>query len=100
MTVSIKQHFSHAPSQEAIEFKRISDAILADLTILRNEVVLVGTTVADYKAKYDAHTHTQEDGDGAQSSIPDTTAGGVAAATAASVFVDSTTAIAALNLVS
>jgi len=39
MTVSIKNHFSHATSQEAIEFKRIMDATLADLAALRASIV-------------------------------------------------------------
>lgn len=98
-SVSIKKEFNYATAQEQIEARRVMGAVLADLTALRAEVVLIGTTLADYKAKYDAHTHTQEDGDSAQTSIPDTTAGGVAAATAASVFTDSSTAIAELTLV-
>jgi len=103
MTVSIKQHFTHAPSQEAIEFKRIQDAVLADLTLLRAEVVLIGTTAANYKTIYDAHTHKLpatpiED---ENTSAPDTTAAtGSKAPGTASAFTDSTTAIAALNLVS
>lgn len=98
MTVSIKHHFTHAENMEQIEFKRIATSILADLTLLRDEVVLVGTTLADYKAIYDAHTHAQEDGDNAQSSLPDTTAGGVAAG-AASAFTDDSTAIGELDLI-
>ena len=46
MSVSIKKHFSHAPSQEAIEFKRVMDAVLADLTAVR-------TSVTDLTAKMD-----------------------------------------------
>ena len=34
MSVSIKQHFSHAPSQEAIEFKRVLQAVRDELTAL------------------------------------------------------------------
>jgi hypothetical protein len=39
MTVSIKQHFSHAPTQEAIEFKRVMTAVLADSAALRAAIV-------------------------------------------------------------
>lgn len=35
MTVSIKQHFTHAPSQESIEFKRVLGACQADLAAIR-----------------------------------------------------------------
>lgn len=47
MTVSIKQHFSHAPTQEAIEFKRVMTAVLADSTALR-------TAITTLTAKMDA----------------------------------------------
>lgn len=47
MSVSIKKHFSHAPSQEQIEFKRVLGAVLADLTAVR-------TSVTDLTAKMDA----------------------------------------------
>ena len=100
MTVSIKTHFSHAPSQESIEFKRVMDATLADMTVLRDEVVLVGTTLANYKTEFDAHTHTQTNGDGVNTSIPDDTAGGIATAGNDVVFTDSSTAVAALTLIS
>jgi len=43
MSVSIKKHFSHAPSQEAIEFKRVMDAVLADLT---SQKVVIDAMVA------------------------------------------------------
>ena len=39
MSVSIKQHFSHAPTQEAIEFKRVMSAVLADSAALRASIV-------------------------------------------------------------
>ena len=47
MTVSIKQHFSHAPTQEAIEFKRVMSAVLADMTAMR-------TAITTLTAKMDA----------------------------------------------
>lgn len=47
MTVSIKQHFKHAPAQESIESKRIMNAVLADMTAVR-------TAVTDLTAKMDA----------------------------------------------
>jgi len=87
MTVSIKQHFSHAPTQEAIEFKRIMTAVLTDLTAMK-------TTLADYKAIYDAHVHTA-DGNAALTSIPDSGTP-VGTPSAASVFTNSSTS----NLVS
>lgn len=39
MSVSIKKHFSHAPSQEQIEFKRVSNAILADMTAMHAAIL-------------------------------------------------------------
>ena len=49
MSVSIKQHFTHAPSQEAIEFKRVLDAVLADSTALRTAfVALTAKMDADF----------------------------------------------------
>jgi hypothetical protein len=87
MTVSIKQHFKHHPVQEEIELKRVVTAILADLTAMQ-------TTMADYKAIYDAHVHTA-DGNAALTSIPDSGTP-VGTPSAASVFTDSTTS---LNLI-
>jgi len=68
MTVSIKKHFSHAPAQEQIEFKRVMDAVLADLTSqkvvidamvalsteLRTDMGTVATFQAALTAKLDA----------------------------------------------
>ena len=82
MSVSIKQHFSHAPTQEAIEFKRVMNAVLADLTAVK-------TTLADYKAIYDAHVHTA-DGNAALTSIPDSGTP-VGTPSAASTFTNSST---------
>lgn len=49
MSVSIKQHFTHAPSQEAIEFKRVLSAVLADSTALRTAfVALTAKMDADF----------------------------------------------------
>lgn len=39
MTVSIKQHFKHAPTQESIEFKRVMDAVLADISAVRTGLI-------------------------------------------------------------
>ena len=82
MSVSIKQHFSHAPTQEAIEFKRVMNAVLADITAIK-------TSLADYKAIYDAHVHTA-DGNAALTSIPDSGTP-VGTPSAASVFTNSST---------
>ena len=61
MSVSIKQHFSHAPVQEAIEFKRVMSAVLADSTALRAAIVGItakldadaGITDTNYAATWD-----------------------------------------------
>ncbi len=87
MTVSIKQHLTHLPSQESIEFKRILTAILTDLTAVK-------TTVANYKLLYDAHVHTS-DGNASRTSKPDT-GSATGSPSAASAFTDSSSA----NLVS
>lgn len=60
----------------------------ADHATARTELIAIGATLADYKTQFDAHTHTQEDGDGSQTSIPDDTAGGVATAGTDRVFTD------------
>ena len=39
MTVSIKQHFKHHPTQESIELKRAFTAVQTDLAALRAAVV-------------------------------------------------------------
>ena len=98
MTVSIKKHFKHHPVQEEIELKCMMNAMLADTTVLRAEVVLIGTTLADYKAIYDAHVHLA-DGNAATTSIPDSSTP-TGSPGAASVFTDSSTAVAALSVVS
>jgi len=49
MSVSIKQHFKHAPAQEQIEFKRVTNAVLTDLTALRAAfVALTAKMDADF----------------------------------------------------
>lgn len=58
----------------------ILNELQADHATMRTEVVAIGTTLADIKTQFDAHTHTQKDGDSGQTSIPDDTAGGVATA--------------------
>jgi hypothetical protein len=61
MTVSIKQHFSHASVQEEIEFKRVMSAVLADMTAMRTAITGItgqldtdgGVTETDYAASFD-----------------------------------------------
>jgi Skp family chaperone for outer membrane proteins len=61
MPVSIKQHFKHAPSQESIEFKRVMNAVQADLAALRTSILAItaqldadgGITDTDYAANND-----------------------------------------------
>jgi Skp family chaperone for outer membrane proteins len=61
MPVSIKQHFKHAPTQESIEFKRVMNAVQADLAALRASIVAItaqldadgGITDTDYAANND-----------------------------------------------
>ena len=87
MTVSIKQHFKHASSQESIEFKRVMTAVLADLTSVK-------TTLANMKLIYDAHTHEAQGSSAAagRTSTPDTGAAeNGLAASAASAFTNSST---------
>jgi hypothetical protein len=88
MTVSIKQHFKHHPTQEEIELKRVMNAVQTDLAALK-------TTVANYKAIYDAHTHECPGSSFAASrcSTPDTGAAeNSLTPSAASAFTDSSTA--------
>ena len=73
--------------------------LVTDIEVLRVEVAAIGTTLADYKTQFDAHAHTQEDGDGSQTSIPDDTAGGIAGAGTDRVFTDTSTSPAASTLV-
>lgn len=91
MSVSIKEHFKFAGTQEEIELKRFATAVLADLTELR-------ATIVANKALYDAHTHESPGSTHAASrgSTPDTGAAeNSLAASAASAFETP----AALNLV-
>ena len=79
----------HATSKTTVDaLVTLTTELRTDHATFITEQTALGTTVGDYKAIYDAHTHTQQDGDSAQSSLPDTTAGGVAAATGASAFTD------------
>jgi len=80
---------------DAATSKITVDALVALTTELRTdhgttrtEQIAIGTTLADYKAQFDLHTHTQQDGDGAQTSKADTTAEGVANAGSDVVFTD------------
>jgi len=52
----------------------------SDHALVKTELEAIGATLADIKTEFDAHTHTQEDGDGSQTSVPDDTAGGIAGA--------------------
>ena len=82
MTVSIKQHFKFAGTQEETELKRVMTAFLADMTALR-------ATIIANKALYDAHTHESPGTTHAASrgSTPDTGAAeNSLAASAASAF--------------
>lgn len=49
----------------------IVNELQADHATMRTEVIAIGTTLADYKAIYDAHTHLS-DGNAATVSLPDT----------------------------
>lgn len=49
----------------------IVNELQADHATLRTEVIAIGTTLADFKAIYDAHTHTA-DGNASRTSLPDT----------------------------
>lgn len=61
MSVSIKKHFTHAPVQEQIEFKRVFGAVQDDLTALRTAITGItaqldadaGVTDTDYAANND-----------------------------------------------
>lgn len=71
MTVSIKRHFSHAPSQEQIEFKRVMDAVLADNTATRAAfVALTAKMDTDFTAQNAAVTSSQLDVDYASTLDP------------------------------
>lgn len=56
MSVSIKQHFKHHPTQESIELKRMFSAVLADMTATRASISAItaqldtdgGVTETDY----------------------------------------------------
>ena len=62
MTVSIKKHFSHAPTQEEIEFKRIMNAVLADNTATRTALTtLTAKLDTDFTAQNIAVTSSQLD---------------------------------------
>lgn len=60
----------------------------ADAATNRTELLAIGTTLADFTTNFDLHTHTQQDGDGAQTSKADDTAEGVANAGTDVVFTD------------
>lgn len=71
----------HATTKTAVdELKTLTDELRADHATFITEETAIGTTLASVKTQFDAHTHTQQDGDSAQTSIPDDTAGGIATA--------------------
>lgn len=64
MSISIKKHFSHLPTQESIEFKRVMDAVLADNTAMRAAfVALTAKLDTDFTAQNAAVTSSQLDVD-------------------------------------
>ncbi len=70
------------------EIKTLIDELHDDAATNRTELLAIGTSLGDFKTIFDAHTHTQQDGDSAQSSIPDDTAAGITQAGTAVVFTD------------
>lgn len=66
----------------------VVNEIQADQATLRTELLAIGTTLANLKTNFDLHTHTQQNGDGAQTSKADDTAEGVANAGTDVVFTD------------
>ena len=48
----------------------VVNELVDDHATMRTEVIAIGTTLADYKAIYDAHTHTA-DGSASRTSLPD-----------------------------
>jgi len=64
MSVSIKQNFKFAPAQEQIEMKRVMDAVLADMTVLRTAfTTLTAKMDTDFTAQNAAVTSSQLDVD-------------------------------------
>lgn len=53
------------------EGKTLMDELRADHATFITEQTAIGTSLADYKAIYDAHTHTA-DGNASRTSLPDT----------------------------
>ena len=56
MSISVKQHYKHAPVQEQIEQQRVAEGLRADIAALRAELVAIaakldadaGVTDTDY----------------------------------------------------
>ena len=64
MSTSIKKHFTHVPSQEQIELKRVLAAVLADATAQRAAfVALTAKLDIDFTAQNAAVTSSQLDVD-------------------------------------
>lgn len=62
----------HATNKTAVdELNLLTDELRADHATFITEQTAIGTTLADYKAIYDAHTHTA-DGNASRTSLPDT----------------------------
>ncbi len=51
-------------------FKTVVDELVDDHATFRTELIAIGTTLADFKAIYDAHCHTA-DGNASRTSVPD-----------------------------
>lgn len=61
-----------ATSKTAVdELNTLTDELRADLATTVSELTAIGTTLANYKSLYDAHTHLA-DGNAATVSLPDT----------------------------
>lgn len=62
----------HATYKTAVdEQNTLTDELRADHATFISEQTAIGTTLADFKAIYDAHTHTA-DGNASRTSLPDT----------------------------
>lgn len=84
-----EQQTDHATTKTAVdELNTLTDELRADHATFITEQTAIGTTLADYKTEFDLHTHTQQNGDSAQTSKADTTAEGVANAGSDVVFTD------------
>lgn len=89
ITVCQEMATDHETTKVAVdEGKVVVDELHDDHATFRTEQIAIGATLADYKTEFDLHTHTQQDGDSAQTSKADTTAEGVANAGTDVTFTD------------